>query len=83
MLIVKFFLTSVSSDVRKNVNCKIWDAWNCGPYDLVTKECGYGSYCGDSLCSVLEDNDDWLSIAYDGITEADFAPKEIIICFPQ
>jgi hypothetical protein len=74
---------SNETGVTRNVNCKIWDAWNCGPYSLTTKSCGSGSDCGDSSCNVISDYNDWINIVYSGISEGDFAPKEIIFCGPQ
>ena len=74
---------SNETGITRNVNCKIWDAWNCGPYALTTKSCGSGSDCGDSTCNVISDYNDWINIVYSGISEGDFAPKEIIFCGPQ
>ena len=73
---------SNETGINRNINCKIWDAWNCGPYALTTKTCGSGSNCGDSSCNVISDYNDWLNIVYSGISESDFAPKEIIYCGP-
>jgi hypothetical protein len=73
---------SNETGITRNVNCKIWDAWNCGPYSLTTKSCGSGNDCGDSSCNVISDYNDWLNIVYSGISEGDFAPKEIIFCSP-
>ena len=73
---------SNETGITRNINCQIWDAWNCGPYALTTKSCGSGSDCGDSSCNVISDYNDWINIAYHGILEGDFAPREIIFCGP-
>ena len=74
---------SNETGITRNINCKIWDAWDCGPYDLTTKTCGSGSNCGDSSCNVISDYNDWINIVYSGIADGDFAPKEIIFCGPE
>ena len=67
------------TNITRNINCE-FSTWNCGPWDMLTRDCGSGADCYDSSCDIVSDYNDWLNISYSGLAEADFKPREIIHC---
>jgi hypothetical protein len=55
---------------------------NCGA--SATQPCGSGTGCEDSVCTVLEDFDDWSGINWDRLNlSLDRGPREISLCENQ
>jgi hypothetical protein len=67
--------------VGRNINGPAGFTAICGEGGPSMQCPAFPGSCDDCVCDVLlEDNNDWSSIIFTGLTEADFAPPEIAIC---
>ncbi len=69
--------------VDQNINCRPTSTFTNSSCANVTRQpspCGTSGQCYDSSCNVLSDYDDWGGLQLIGLTEGDFAPREVIHC---
>lgn len=59
--------------IARNINCDVGLQTACG---VVLAD------CGDSVCGVLTDFNDWAAIGFSGLNHFDFKP-EVIVCDPR
>lgn len=67
-----------------NINCRVTDTYansSCSNFNMQTNTCGIVGACGDSLCNLLADHDDWGNLELDHLDDLDFIPPELIHCW--
>ncbi len=61
---------TIETSVARNINCSTG----------TSQPCGTATSCEDSTCNILQDNDDWADINFNGVIGGDFAAPEVIEC---